>query len=189
MGSAGIVKIGLSLVLLGLAAFGGRLNGAAAAFAAPPALNREADNRMPIDSISVFASTGKPSVVFDPAQPHEQITARRDGDRYILIVGVNVPRDNVSAYREETATISADEWNAIVDVVARYDLLNFSAHKPRPPIYDYGTYGFSIVGEQSNRQTWDAPLENSEGPLALARLMGQMTQEKVTAMRLYHLVP
>jgi hypothetical protein len=58
-----------------------------------------------IDEISVYRTPGKPHAEDRKGEPGEQITAKREGERCLLIVS-----NNLGTFHEQKTSLDPDEW-------------------------------------------------------------------------------
>jgi hypothetical protein len=142
-----------------------------------------------VSEVGVHRTPGKPMQFFEPNRPAEEIVVRKEGDKFVLLVRVNVPRDGVKGYREDRAELTAKEWESIVEVVSKERLLDW---KPRPEegkVFDWGAAGILVKADRENAPTWTSPLKNADGPAALTKRLAALAAEKVKTLKLYYLGP
>jgi hypothetical protein len=142
-----------------------------------------------VSRIEVHRTPGKAMQLFDPTRPAESITARHDGERYELIVAVNVPRKGIAAYSESSTALSRQDWDRLVVLVQQQELLRFKPDEEPGRVYDYGETGFTIEGRTSNAQQWSKPIKNSAAPRALMLRLARLARQKLPRVGLYYFPP
>jgi hypothetical protein len=142
-----------------------------------------------VTEVAVHRTPGKPMQFFEPNRPAEEILAKKEGDKLLLCVRVNVPRDGVKAYREERAELTPKEWASLLDIVSKEKLLDWKPEPEKGQVFDWGEAGIRITSDRENAHTWTAPLKNESGPAALSRRLAALAAEKVKGLKLFYLAP
>jgi hypothetical protein len=70
----------------------------------------------------------------DRKKAAEQITARREGEEYVLIVS-----RNVTVNLEEKAPLSEQEWEALTALVMEQKLLDYRPEAREGRVFDFGS--------------------------------------------------
>jgi hypothetical protein len=137
-----------------------------------------------IDEISVFRSPGKPTPFVKQGQPGEQITAKREGRDFVLIVS-----NNVGIFHEEKASLDPDEWARLLALIRQQKLLDFQPQLQDGRVFDFGSEGFRIKAEHLVTQKWLKPLNNGHRPTLLFQRLAKLAKKKIPQVRLYYLTP
>jgi hypothetical protein len=137
-----------------------------------------------IDEISVNRTPGKPLALDKKDGPAEQITAKREGERCLLIVS-----NNVGTFHEEKTSLDLEEWRELIAVVMREKLLNFRPQMEDGVVYDFGDCGFRIKAEHVVTEEWTKPIKNGHRPTVLFAHMAKLARKKIPQLRLYYLKP
>jgi|SRR6185295_6013590 len=142
-----------------------------------------------VSEVGVQRTPGKPMQFFEDHRPAEEIVARKDGEKLVLCVRVNVPREGVKKYSEETAALTPKEWESILEIVGREKLLDWKPDPKGERVFDWGSSGLRVKSEKENAHIWTEPLKNGEGPAALSKRLSSLAAEKVKSLKLYYLAP
>jgi major membrane immunogen (membrane-anchored lipoprotein) len=137
-----------------------------------------------IDEISVYRTPGKPHALDKNGQPGEQITAKREGERCLLIV-----TNNLGTFHEKKTSLDPKEWKELVTVVMRNGLLDFRPEMNDGVVYDFGDWGFRIKAEQLVVHDWTKPIKNGRRPTVLFQHMAKLARKKVAQFPLHYLTP
>jgi hypothetical protein len=139
--------------------------------------------------IGVHRTPGKPSIHYEQGKPAEEIVARKDGDKILLCVRVNIQRQGLKGYTEETAPLTADEWAAIVKIVEREKLLEWTPQEQEGQVSDYGSQGLRIKTDKEHAPRWVRPILNGDRPNVLFKHLGGLAREKVKGLPLFYIGP
>lgn len=131
---------------------------------------------------------GKPMMFHEKGKPAEEIAARKDGETFVLLVRVNVPRKGVEKCAEEEAELSKEEWESLEKIVGDGTLLEWEPKNQRVA-HDWGEARFSILGKKNNRQTWTGEPDDAAAPLALSKRLAKLAKEKIEKRPLCYLTP
>jgi hypothetical protein len=142
-----------------------------------------------ITEIGAHQSPGKPMLYFEEGRPGEEILAKKNGDKIVLHVRVNCPRDGVEKYTEETADLTPTEWKSLLEVVEKEKLLEWKPDFTGGQVADWGTTGFRITSDKEYAQKWWKPVKNGKEPAVLAKRLAALAQEKVKGLKLHYLKP
>ena len=140
-----------------------------------------------ISEISVFATPGKLMRLYDDHKPAERIMAKKSGKNYLLIVCINVSRDSVRQYTEDTTTITPADWDSIIVSIEQLHLLDFIPVTEDLNVIDYGSRGFSLVGSKYVEQVWSKPLSNSNAPESLFKELRELARQRIPHLPTYYL--
>ena len=141
-----------------------------------------------IIEVSVYSTPGKPLVLFDPAHPAENITAKRGQNSYILFVGINVPRDGIESYYEREAMLTKREWQSLMELVAEQNLSEFIPQEYQGRVLDFGVQGFVIVtDDEIIQKDWYKPLKNPTAPLRVRQYLVELASQKLPGIALFYL--
>jgi hypothetical protein len=137
-----------------------------------------------IDEISVYRTPGKPHAEDRKGEPGEQITAKREGERCVLIVS-----NNLGVFHEEKVSLDLEDWRELIAVVRREKLLDFRPQMKEGVVYDFGVIGFRIKAEQLVTQEWTKDIRNGHRPTVLFQRLAKLAQKKIPQLHLYYLPP
>ena len=136
--------------------------------------------------IGVHRTPGKPAAYYVDNKPAEEIVAKKDGEKILLCVRVNIHRNPLQGYTEKTAPLTAEEWKSILDLVAREKLLDWAPKEEEGQVADWGSSGFRIKGDKENAPTWTRPIRNGDPPAALSKRLAALAKEKVKDLPLHY---
>ena len=139
-----------------------------------------------IREIGAHRTPGKPMTFFEPNRPAEEVVAKKEGDKFILSVRVNVPRDGVGKYSEETAALARAEWDALLEIVAKEKLTEWKPDPAEGQVADWGSAGIHIKSDKEHAPTWTKPLKNEDGPTALSKKLAALARDKVKGLKLFY---
>ena len=136
--------------------------------------------------ISVYSTPCEPLERFNKDKPVEQITVKSSNDQYILTACVNVPREGITGYTEESVTILKQEWNNLLDIISSNQLSTFIPDFQEETA-DYGEWGFLISGTNPNVQNWNDPLQDEHGPSELMTEMAHIAEQHIEGLVFHYL--
>ncbi|HVE42591.1 MAG TPA: hypothetical protein VNM14_22115 [Planctomycetota bacterium] len=142
-----------------------------------------------ITEIAAQRTPGKPLPFFEPDRPAEEVLAKKDGDKYLLSVRINVRRPSVEKFSEETAELTRKEWDSLVDIVSREKLLDWKPDPKDGLVFDWGTAGFRVKADKDNAPTWTTPLKNGDGPELLSKRLASLARQKISGLKLIYMSP
>jgi hypothetical protein len=134
--------------------------------------------------VTIYETAGMGCAPVDPSKHDEQITARRAGDAYELLVSSQLCR----LYQQETAPLTHAEWATLMTVIQQANLMQFTP-QPAGQALDTGIRGFEIKGTRSMSQTWSIPLVDEQPYYALLQYLGRLAQDKVPQLPMRLLKP
>jgi hypothetical protein len=142
-----------------------------------------------VREIGVERTPGKPLPFFEPDRPAEEVLAKKDGEKYVLSVRINVARPGVEKFSEETAELTRKEWDSLIDIVSKEKLLDWKPDPKEGVVFDWGTAGFRIKADKDHAPTWTRPLKNGDGPEALSKRLASLARQKIGGLKLIYMAP
>ncbi len=142
-----------------------------------------------IRAVGAQRTPGKPMLFFEEKRPAEEIVAKKDGDKILLFVRVNVPRDGVEKYTEESAELTRVDWDSLLEIIAKEKLLEWKPDFEGGQVADWGSMGFQITSDTEHAPKWTKPIKNGKGPDALSKKLAALARDKVKGLKLFYLAP
>jgi hypothetical protein len=142
-----------------------------------------------VTEIGAQRTPGKPLPFCEPDRPAEEVLAKRDGEKYLLSVRINVKRPNVDKFSEESADLTRKEWDSLLDIISKEKLLDWTPDAKEGVVFDWGTAGFRIKSDKEIAPTWTKPLKNGDGPEALSKRLASLARQKISGLKLIYMNP
>ncbi len=139
-----------------------------------------------ITGISVYATPGKLMALYDNTKPAEKIIMTRNRNSYVLTVCINVRRDDLHGYTEDSCSITQADWDSTINIVERLRLIGFVPVVNSKNAIDYGTKGYSLEGSQHIEHAWSQPISNSEVPEALFKRLSQLAKQRIPHLAIHY---
>lgn len=119
-----------------------------------------------------------------PGSLIKKITAKKEGDGYVLTVSVERMLRRGSR-QEKTLPLSQEDWDQLVGIVEDQRLLDWRPERPgRSPAgggAGSGTSEFEIKGSRQNSQEWLGRVTNSAAPDLLFKRMEELASRPAKA--------